>query len=193
MRLVFQDLDGVFNCNATYRAMKHNPDRKNPIYHLEERLVTRVDEALRECGVDSVVLSTTWREDHSQEAVTKYLRDKGFTLPIIGVTPRIPQPPEWRGFTYDFNRRGMEIQGWLEANFPNETWRDLHIAIIDDKADMGVLSRWHVHTKEASGYLPENTRRLRKVLEKPLGDQVKWRFDLSTMVVFTDPFIGDPK
>lgn len=57
MKIAFQDIDGVMNRNATYKAMKHNPDRENPIYHLDEGLVRRVDASLRESGVDAVALT----------------------------------------------------------------------------------------------------------------------------------------
>ena len=210
MKLAFQDIDGVMNRNATFKAMKHNPDRENPTYHLDEGLVRRMDAALRECGVDAVVLSTNWRETLTQRAITHYLGQKGYTLPIIGMTPRIEEPAHWKGFTWLNNRRGLEIQWWLETHYPNETWRDLHLAIVDDVPNMGTLSRWHVHTSELSGFIDRDRRRMQKVLEKPLSDQVRWKFNVFDMTVNVNPikprmpddkyygdcelpFIGEPK
>src|SRR3954453_4989022 len=104
MKVVFLDIDGVLNSDAT-----PNP-RKLP-YVVDRKLLRRFKTLLKRTGAKAV-LSSTWRYD---PAGLFSARHAG--IPFIGTTPDMPRRP-----------RREEVLAWLAAH-P----RVKRYAIIDDE------------------------------------------------------------
>jgi HAD domain in Swiss Army Knife RNA repair proteins len=87
-----------------------------------------------------IVVSSTWRLDHSMPDIVNVLLRRGFKWcdRIIGCTLELDGP------------RGLEIQAWLEQ-VDVDTF-----AILDDNSDMGELMPQLVQTTQEKGLQPEH-------------------------------------
>ena len=63
----------------------------------------------------NIVVSSTWRNDHSFEAIVQLLRSKDVRGEIIGVTPLSHTKYDTR-LIVPATTRGNEIKQWLDAN-----------------------------------------------------------------------------
>lgn len=180
-KLIFLDVDGVLNNNATFKkAMKLEaksgpwglpiwPDTEEA-YHkaqIEDRFVALVNELAERTGA-KVVISSTWRLLF-YEQLLKWLPEKGLKAPIIGRTPKVNardfELEPWK------TERGLEIEFWCRENIPEDQLPNLRLVILDDDSDMGRLMRWLVRTSERSGIEQRHVEKAVRVLtqEPPAG------------------------
>lgn len=124
--VVFLDFDGVLN---TPTRWGQNP----PESALEPALVRRVSRFCDRAGA-CVVVSSTWRIDHSVERLRGFLATAGFarTERIIDVTPDFCGRP-----------RQDEILAWLEQTSTSSAW-----VILDDDS---LGDRQWENTRDSSG------------------------------------------
>ena len=106
MKVIFLDIDGVLNSDAT-----PNP-RKFP-YIVDNGLLARFKELVRRAGA-KVVLSSTWRVDP-----VGLLAARHYEVPFDDICPDIPDAP-----------RCEEMQAWLRQN-PEVT----RYVVLDDDDD----------------------------------------------------------
>jgi hypothetical protein len=106
MKVIFLDIDGVLNCDAT-----PNP-RKFP-YVVDNRLLARFRKVIERTGA-AVVLSSTWRVDPVGLLAAKF-----YDIPFDDVCPDVPQAP-----------RCEEMQAWLRQHTQVSRY-----AVLDDEDD----------------------------------------------------------
>lgn len=106
MKVLFTDIDGVLN-----RRKTPNP-RKLP-YVVDEKLLVRFNDLVRDAGV-TVVLTSTWRYDPAG-----LFSAKRWGIPFQDVLPDMPGRP-----------RRDEVRAWL-ASHPNVA----RYALLDDEDD----------------------------------------------------------
>lgn len=118
MKVIFLDIDGVLNCQAT--AQRHRG-----VIGIDPYLVAIFNRIIFATEA-SIVLSSTWRlaEQWRQEVRSQ-------VMDFIDITPR--HPKECGNDTDEpfCNRRGCEIEIWLKQHPEVERY-----AIIDDDSDM---------------------------------------------------------
>lgn len=113
--IIFLDIDGVLNCRATagVRPTSHRFDLDK---------VALLDAFVRETDAD-VVISSSWRRHYPLTEIIGFLRERGFTGRVIGVTPilNIAYVPSARGVVQSTEitpegfhpcERGLEIDHW---------------------------------------------------------------------------------
>lgn len=110
-KVIFLDFDGVLNCETTTDRVPHPllPGRR--VYGLDNDKVRLISSLAEKTGSD-IVISSTWREMHTQDELEKLLRSRGLSgsVKIIGTTPVMST---FHGGGQD---RGREISAWLSAN-----------------------------------------------------------------------------
>lgn len=148
-KLIFLDIDGVLNCNATFEALK-DPDSTGVLSvcrwenMIDEAFVSRLNKIIEATGAE-IVISSSWRISNSLEDIRKYLKNKGCIGSVIETTGRNDEP----SIT---DRRGREIQKYLDhAEGIGETIESF--VILDDSADMGNLMPFLVRTNMETGLL----------------------------------------
>ena len=143
MKIIFLDIDGVLNSNAsTNRAVRKDPrkqheiryDAPDPIY------IRRLNTLIKKTGA-KIVISSAWRSDCSILMFWRYFDLLGLRGDIIGKTRLMDA------------RRGTEIlcwllehKSWLEKRDTDSSWgREKaypveSFVILDDDDDMEMLS-----------------------------------------------------
>jgi HAD domain in Swiss Army Knife RNA repair proteins len=106
MKVIFLDIDGVLNCDAT-----PNP-RKFP-YVIDKKLLARLKRLLERTGA-KVVLTSSWRVDPIGRLAARH-----WGLPVFDCAPDLPK-----------KTRRDEVLSWL-ADHPKVTC----FAIVDDEDD----------------------------------------------------------
>jgi hypothetical protein len=156
-RILFLDIDGVLNCGEWMEQghMKGPPDAQ----HFAPHLCARLERILVETGC-SIVVSSAWRIMHSTGAIEAYLHERGASSArVIGETPRHGESPG--GIIYG-QRRGLEIQAWLNAN-PDPQ----HVfAIVDDSDDMDPVRHRLVRTSWSHGLQERDADQLIQLLQE---------------------------
>lgn len=114
MKVLFLDIDGVVNCENTFKMGARNTTP----YPLDPEMAFMVGKIVLYTGC-AVVLSSSWRHD---ERAIKAVEDN--IVPIIGITGNS------RLVNYEDKPRGHEIQSWLDAHQVDK------YAILDDDSDM---------------------------------------------------------
>lgn len=110
MKVLFLDVDGVLNCEETFKHHTNSIIGIDPFMGL---LVNRIVEAT---GA-KVVLSSSWRGSEENEANI----ERAIGTKLFGRTPRFSH----------FQIRGQEINKWI-SDYPQVR----RYAILDDDADM---------------------------------------------------------
>lgn len=121
MKLIFLDVDGVFNCSKDWD--NHNADGFETLDPVKCDNLKRIVE---ECNDEvKIVLSSTWRlhDDRGMEKLTQWLKDRG--LEIMDKTP----DKSWEPSVNWDNLRGTEIQEWF---FDNPEFKGEPFIILDD-------------------------------------------------------------
>lgn len=148
MKIVFLDIDGVFNSNRTCLALGGIPSgmKKEAVKFLDPLAISMVREICKLAGA-KIVLSSTWRKIRPcQEYAIE------FDLPIIDRTA---------SYSDKGHQRGYEIEDWLEKH-PEVT----HYAIIDDDSDMlDNQKKNFVHVNGLEGFLYRHALHLGDILE----------------------------
>ena len=130
MRVLFLDVDGVLN-----RASFQPDDATGLRSWIEPEPAGRLDAVLARTGAH-VVMSSSWRLDHSLDELRAELAAAGIAATVIGATPALDDQPRWR-----------EIEAWMVAH---QLAREA-IVILDDARDMGALGERFVRTDPSAG------------------------------------------
>lgn len=141
---VFLDIDGVLATEATWDrwfADGGRPDRRGLLF--DEDCVKHV-QALCERLDAKVVVSSSWRELYSWEALVGLLRGAGLRAPIVGVTPLHPD-----------RHRGAEIAAWMASH----GLEDGDVLVLEDWEDVSPLQHRQVQPEflgERAGFRREH-------------------------------------
>lgn len=123
-KIIFLDIDGVLNTQATLRSSH------NGIIGIDPYRVLLLDRIIQATGAE-VVLSSSWRHGHFEEL------QKSLVVPLIGKTGRCCS-----------GIRGVEIHNWLTENvkgFSSDGYKkgEHKVAILDDDSDMLLWQKDH--------------------------------------------------
>jgi len=145
MKVVFLDFDGVLN--STDFMVANQEKRQNGSFlnrdedEIDPAAVARLNRILEATGA-VVCISSTWRILHKIGELNGFLKRRGFTGKLVGMTPRL----------HGQARRGHEIQEWIDwqgqgyARDPVESF-----VILDDDSDMEHLVDRLVQTDGSEG------------------------------------------
>jgi hypothetical protein len=166
--ILFLDIDGVINSLAWDRVRPRGGRRldvkdPNGIDPTPTKLIGRY---IRKHDL-TLVVSSSWRKIVPRHTLQDYFAHRGITTPITDYTPVLQMSYE-RHPPDNFGRRGAEIYRWLIEHYP-DTWRDQHVAILDDDCDMGAMSPAHVRTRYTHGLQRHHLSKLTDTLSKPLS------------------------
>lgn len=151
MRVIFLDIDGCLNDSFT---VDRTPDG---FYGIEAEKVERLNRIISATGA-KVVVSSSWRIMHTLPEIEEFLREKGFSGEIVGMTPVGKKAP-WESM----RDRGDEILAWLMGNEAVESF------VILDDADCDPFEEdRHVRTDWESGLDETVVARAIEVLNVPI-------------------------
>lgn len=159
-KIIFLDVDGVLNSGAYIK--RPDVDFDDPKYQMDPMAVARLNRITDATGA-VIVVSSTWRLAFIRSAnalaqLQSCFRAYGVTGTIIGMTP---DKQSIR------NRRGKEIQAWLDGNrmcsHPIQVDR---YVIIDDDSDMGRLLPKMVKTLFEDGLQDTHVTQIIDILNK---------------------------
>jgi len=165
-RFLFLDMDGVVNSARYFAALQAKMEAHKTTYgDKDERLRYQVDPEAAAHLNDivrrsqcKIVISSSWRLVHTVGAIRRALHRRGFAYAssIIGKTP-------YSAVGDSSNRRGIEIQSWLDAE-ENISDEPRSIVILDDARDFGPLLPRLVKTSWQDGLLAEHVPLVLKIL-----------------------------
>ena len=114
-RLIFLDIDGVLNCQATFTG-PHGDSFKS----LEPAFCDELQRIVQACWPCHIVLASTWRlfDNGGREKLNEWLGER--MLSILSQTPDLT------------GHRGTEIQQWMNERPQLE---NVKFIIIDDSSD----------------------------------------------------------
>jgi hypothetical protein len=163
MKIVFLDIDGVFNSAEYGRSERYlietagMSDAEVMLIahhtHLDPVSIQIFNDLIKRSGA-IVVLSSTWRTKYSPEEMTKMLKDRGAEFEIKESTPvlfgkfsqRIP--------------RGKEIAAYIKSL----SEKPESFVILDDHDDMIHLKTHLVQTNMKTGITKEDVEKALKIL-----------------------------
>jgi hypothetical protein len=143
MKVIFTDIDGVLNCEAT-------PNPREFPYIIDKRLLRRFVSLQRKTRA-KVVLISSWRCDP-----IGLLAAKHFGIPFDDVTPDVPK-----------KHRGEEIRSWLAKHL-----KVTRYAVIDDEED-GLDELPLFQPAQATGLTPEIARGVQRYLNGKTNDTMR--------------------
>lgn len=175
-KLIFLDVDGVLNCDATFarepsehtkNLPKNCPEEERLFARmkdmLEPEMVERFNSLVERSGAE-VVVSSSWRlHFESFERLRFFFEAIGGIVPgkIIAMTPRV-----YPGMRFSESPlRGKQIQAYLDENHNGED--DLRIVILDDNDEMAHLRPRFVRTNERFGLTETDVQEALKILNRP--------------------------
>jgi len=178
IRVVFLDIDGVLNSHEYMRSNRITPAEIGSVIGIDPLATARLNRLVLEASVDTddpyeyaatpvqVVVSSTKRLGRTREQLAEMLRERGFRGYVLGMTPeyvvRTPHP----GDPYPDDRRGHEIQAWLETA-PRYGIDVESFIIFDDDSDMAHLADRHIKTAFETGLTDTDVDRAVKMLREP--------------------------
>ena len=137
MKIVFLDFDGVLNSLSDIAFSAGSTA-------FQAHFITRLNAIVRGSGA-KVVVSSTWRVNHSLEELRNLLGTSGFEGEVIGCTP-----------VFDYERaRGLSDIGVIRCN-EIQAWIDAHpitltsFVILDD-LDLEPLAAYQIRTDMEAG------------------------------------------
>lgn len=149
-KYIFLDFDGVLN------------NKKSKKDTIESHLVELLNYIIEATNA-LVVVSSSWRKNHSVIELQQILENKEFKGKVIDVTPCL-----YFQLPYTLSvPRGCEIKAWLEANkqFHGAKMSEVKYVIIDDDTDM---LYWHrnnfVQTNSIYGLTKEDVDKAIQIL-----------------------------
>ena len=153
MKIIFLDIDGVLNSGKYISRI--GIDFDDPKNQIDSEAVQRLN-VIIEKTKGAIVISSTWRLSFKNDLpkLQNCMLSYGILGNVIGATPE-------KNSTR--NRRGKEIQAWLDEN------RHLNIdnyVIVDDDRDMGKLIHRAVFTKFEDGLLDHHVELIVGILNK---------------------------
>jgi hypothetical protein len=162
VKIVFLDIDGVLNSHEYVRERAPENERAS-IIGIDRIAVVRLNRLLRETRAE-VVVSSTKRARRTRAQLAEMLEDRGFVGVVRGMTPdHVVRTP---GGLYAADRRGHEIQAWLEAA-PRYGVDVESFVILDDDSDMAHLADRHVKTAFETGLTEADVDRAIAMLRAP--------------------------
>jgi hypothetical protein len=144
MKIIFLDIDGVLNHQLWFKIQKNkkviDTDLEYNRSMIDETRVDLLNDLIKETKA-KVVISSSWRKNHTKEELQIMLEDKGFVGEIIGLTPCL-RFTGFEGYVYSVPR-GNEIKAWLETNkgILNNKMSKVPYVIFDDDSDMLLWQR----------------------------------------------------
>lgn len=170
MKVIFLDVDGVLNDDATFQQnfilWKTLNQREKANAQLQPHLIERLRCLVLETSA-GIVISSSWRRTAWRlEALQERLRIEG--MPILGCTPFASEAADILGLPYGMSSypgRDIEIEAWLRKH-PEVT----HYVIFDDQDihTHGRKSPVHEHwirTVEALGLTDADIEKAKKWLK----------------------------
>lgn len=156
MKVVFMDVDGVFNSREWWKTMDEaeRERRYEANDHFNPEAVKRFSEVIERTGA-KIVVSSSWRNLFKWDDLMEIFPRNGLCLEYVGKTPT----------KFSYRPRGAEIEEWLVDHM--EKLGVTSIAIVDDEADMIHMSPWLVKTSYETGFLAEHATALEEMLSKP--------------------------
>ncbi len=127
MKIVFLDFDGVINSRKWFNSL-HDKSKEDALILVESDEIfdpsaVELINQLIEKTEAKVVVSSSWRINHTLEELNKILKEFGARFEAIDVTLRL------------YKERGIEIQTYLDyLSSKNENVESF--VIIDDDSDM---------------------------------------------------------
>lgn len=129
-KVIFLDIDGVLNHQQFYEYRKDNPEKFKelvyPLNQIDPKCVEYLNMLIEDTGA-KIVVSSTWRINHTKEELQNILGYHGFKGEIIDVTPNL---------SYEGYVRGNEIKAWIDKNINYEDKDNFRYVILDDDSDM---------------------------------------------------------
>ena len=170
MKLIFLDIDGVFNSDSWYKR------REELGLNLEDRVqcdfdpncVVRFNRIIEQTEA-KVIVSSCWRNG-SLQYLKDLFKEIGLNGEVIGETPRLSWECKYPGVTIP---RGVEIKAVLnKMNYPVFEWSTVtteveNYVIIDDDSDMLLEQKDHfVQTSWKYGLVDEDVQKVISILDK---------------------------
>ena len=125
MKIIFLDIDGVLNHQLWFKSQKDkkviDTDLEYNRSMIDETRVDLLNDLIKETKA-KVVISSSWRKNHTKEELQTMLEDKGYVYSVP---------------------RGNEIKAWLETNkgILNNKMSNVPYVIFDDDSDMLLWQR----------------------------------------------------
>ena len=141
MKILFLDVDGVLNSRDFLMRVKSSAEHSSGLsdeHELDPAAVTLLNEIVAATGA-AIVISSSWRHDHSSDEMQHLLNLRGFVGTVIDSTPW--QRSELSLEPWEDAKRGHEIAAWLRKHPEVESF-----VIIDDDSDMAHLRHKLVKT-----------------------------------------------
>lgn len=171
--IIFLDIDGVLNCQIFYESQQfkdsskvlnniENFSHKNNMMEYYETQICRkrvkfLNDLCKETD-SAIVVSSTWRHNHTLESLQNLFKYFGGTFQILDKTGHC-----------DCENRGCEIHKWIKANtqkyFETPYYDFYNYAIIDDDSDMLLGQQNHFfQTDSYSGLTPNTCYKIKRFL-----------------------------
>lgn len=139
MKIVFLDFDGVLNRLTDFAFAS-----SQSVFHHEA--VARLNDIVHESKA-KVVISSSWRVNHSLDELRQLLKDAGFRGEVIGVTP-IHNHDNASGLPDIGLIRCGEIQAWMDGQS-----QPLTSFVVLDDLDLHILAAYQIKTEMEDGLL----------------------------------------
>jgi hypothetical protein len=156
MKIIFLDIDGVFNSDSI--LSEYIPEIDGEYYPYQPHLVGNLNRILKRTGV-KIVVSSTWRLGESVERLQYLLTHMGVKGEVIGKTD---------SYTDKFVVRGNEILKWIQDNqnlLGCHHYDFYDYVILDDDSDMLYSQRNNfVHIQGEEGLTKEYTEQAIEIL-----------------------------
>lgn len=151
MKIIFLDIDGVLNSHMFLQGLTGMTWDSDDQKMIDPAAVVLMNELIARTAA-KVVLSSSWRYNHTPADMQRLLEVHGFVGEVIDSTPTAFEDVN---VPYGETRqRGHEITTWLEEHTDVTSF-----VILDDDGDMARLSARLVRTTFQSGLLPEHIDR----------------------------------
>lgn len=137
MKIVFLDFDGVLNSLSDIAFSSGSTA-------FQAQFIERLN-AIVQASRAKVVVSSTWRVNHSLDELRKLLESSGFEGEVIGCTP-VFDYEQARGLSDIGVIRCNEIQAWIDAHpIPLTSF------VILDDLDLEPLAAYQIRTDMEAG------------------------------------------
>lgn len=130
MKIIFLDIDGVLNSDLWEKSSNHKANNY-PFNQFDPKAIKLFNKVVNETKA-KIVLSSTWRLNHSLPEMKDIFKSVGIVCDIIAFTPDLKT-------NNDAIIRGNEILKWCKENEETIGCKHLHytdFAILDDNDDM---------------------------------------------------------
>lgn len=155
-KIIFLDIDGVLNSMPWIRTHDRSGDLAA---HLDPRAVRILSDLVRVSGAE-IVVSSSWRIIVPLPQLAAWLRKRGFSGRVIGLTPTDVPPPAG-----SFSpRRGAQIARWLSLHGKPV---DGYVVLDDEVSDMDAVRSHVVRTDRDVGLTAADANRALSILRTP--------------------------